>query len=134
MPFWEYAILTRQSAGLDTKWYINRTYQHSETDLPSEVTDPAYAAYNERFDKLHARKVFPVLPAILNLLGADGWELIDDMATGITGGEGLVFKRPSAGRRPAAKAAKAAKTARKNGAKGGARKVTGRKAATKRQA
>ena len=103
MPLWEYAILTRQSAGLDTKWYVNRTYQHSETELPEEVTEPAYRAYNERFDALHNAKVYPVLPAILNYLGADGWELIDDMATGITGGEGLVFKRPveTAAPRPA---------------------------------
>jgi hypothetical protein len=123
MPLWEYAILTRLSAGLDTKWYVNRTYQHSETDLPAEVTDPAYAGYNQRFDELHATKVYPVLPAILNLMGADGWELIDDMATGITGGEGLVFKRPVEGRRAPARAAKAARPASK-GAK---------KAATKRR-
>ena len=111
MPQWEYAILTRMSAGLDTKWYVNRTYQHSETDLPTEVTDPSYAAYNQRFDDLHAAKVYPVLPAILNLMGADGWELIDDMATGITGGEGLVFKRVVTGRRAPARAAKAARPA-----------------------
>jgi hypothetical protein len=123
MPLWEYAILTRLSAGLDTKWYVNRTYQHSETDLPAEVTDPAYAGYNQRFDELHASKVYPVLPAILNLMGADGWELIDDMATGITGGEGLVFKRPMEGRRAPARAAKAARPA-SQGAK---------KAATKRR-
>ena len=121
MPLWEYAILTRLSAGLDTKWYVNRAYQHSETELPTEVTDPAYTGYNERFDALHASKVYPVLPAILNLMGAEGWELIDDMATGITGGEGLVFKRSyEAPRRGAAK--KAAQPARSAG-KGGTRKA-----------
>ena len=127
MPLWEYAILTRQSAGLDTKWYVNRTYQHAETDLPTEVTDPAMHAYNEQFDQLHASKIYPVLPAILNMMGADGWELIDDMATGITGGEGLVFKRERSGRRAPARAAKAARPTRKTAAKGG------RKAATKRR-
>ena len=121
MPLWEYAILTRLSAGLDTKWYVNRTYQHSETDLPNEVTDPAYNSYNQRFDELHASKVYPVLPAILNLMGAEGWELIDDMSTGITGGEGLVFKRSyEAPRRAAAK--KTARPARAAG-KGGTRKA-----------
>ncbi len=126
MPLWEYAILTRLSAGLDTKWYINRTYQHSETDLPTEVTDPAYLSYNQRFDELHATKIYPVLPAILNLMGAEGWELIDDMSTGITGGEGLVFKRSyEAPRRGAAK--KAAAPARSAGKSGG------RKAASKRR-
>lgn len=116
MPLWEYAVLTRLSAGLDTKWYINRVYQHSETDLPTEVTNPAFQAYNQRFDELHATKVYPVLPAILNLMGADGWELIDDMDTGTTGGEGLVFKRPSERRRAPARAAKkaASKGARKS--------------------
>ena len=128
MPLWEYAILTRLSAGLDTKWYVNRTYQHSENDLPNEVTDPAYAGYNQRFDELHAQKVYPVLPAILNLMGADGWELIDDMSTGITGGEGLVFKRQTeARRRPASK------TAAKTGANGSARKSAGKAAAKRRR-
>jgi hypothetical protein len=110
MAYWEYAILTRLSSGLDTKWYVNKVYQHSETALPEEVTAAAYRAYNDQFDALHASKVFPILPAVINLLGADGWELIDDMNTGITGGEGLVFKRQLA-RRPAAK--KAAKKATK---------------------
>jgi hypothetical protein len=122
MPLWEYAILTRLSAGLDTKWYVNRTYQHSETELPEEVTDPAYQAYNQRFDELHATKVYPVLPAILNLMGADGWELIDDMATGITGGEGLVFKRTVETRRAPGRAAKAARPASK-----GARKTAAKR-------
>lgn len=122
MPLWEYAILTRLSAGLDTKWYVNRTYQHTETDLPTEVTDPVFRSYNQRFDDLHATKVYPVLPAILNLMGADGWELIDDMQMGITGGEGLVFKRTyQAGHRGTAQ------PARKAGKSGG------RKATTKRR-
>src|SRR5687768_5884498 len=122
MPLWEYAILTRQSAGLDTKWYVHRAYQHSETELPEEVTDPANQAHNRRFDERRAAEVDPVLAAILTLRGADGCELIDDMATGITGGEGLVFKRPVEARRAPARAGKAARPASK-GAK---------KAATKR--
>ena len=113
MPQWEYAILTRLSAGLDTKWYVNRAYQHTETELPEEVTAPLHRAYNQRFDELHATKVYPVLPAVLNLMGADGWELIDDMATGITGGEGLVFKRPVEARRAAKAARPASKGAKK---------------------
>jgi hypothetical protein len=112
MAYWEYAILTRLSSGLDTKWYVNRIYQHSETALPEEVTDPAFRALNDQFDALHATKVFPILPAVLNVMGGDGWELIDDMATGITGGEGLVFKRPLA-RRPAAKRAAKKSTAKR---------------------
>ena len=116
MPtYWEYAVLTRLSAGLDTKWYVNRVYQHAETDMPEEVTSAANQIYNERFDEIQASKVYPILPAVLNLLGADGWELIDDMNTGITGGEGLVLKRPLARRPAARRAAKGAsrKTARK---------------------
>jgi hypothetical protein len=97
MPNWEYAILTRMSAGLDTKWHVNRVFKHAETELPTEITEARFTKYNEQFDKLHAAKVFPILPAVLNSLGADGWELIDDMNTGMTGGEGLVFKRPTAG-------------------------------------
>ncbi len=93
MTYWEYCILTRLSAGLDTKWYANRVFQHAETTLPEEETTAEFRAYNDQFDALHARKVFPILPAVLNLLGADGWELIDDMDTGMTGGEGLVLKR-----------------------------------------
>ena len=108
MAYWEYAILTRLSSGLDTKWYVNRVYQHSETALPEEVTTAAFRAHNDQFDGLHGTKIFPILPAVLNILGADGWELLDDMNTGITGGEGLVFKRQLT-RRPAAK--KAAKKA-----------------------
>jgi hypothetical protein len=107
MTNWEYCILTRLSAGLDTKWYANRVFQHAETTLPDEVTDPEFRAYNDRFDALHANKAFPLLPAVLNLLGSEGWELIDDMDTGLTGGEGLVLKRPLAARpRPARRAAK----------------------------
>jgi hypothetical protein len=56
---------------------------------------------------------------VLNLLGADGWELIDDMNTGITGGEGLVFKRPAPARR-----APARKAGRKAAGKTAARKAT----------
>ena len=93
MPNWEYAVLTRLSAGLDTKWHVNRVFKHQETDLPAEVTEAQYKKYNDQFDKLHAAKAYPILPAVLNLMGADGWELIDDMNTGMTGGEGLVFKR-----------------------------------------
>lgn len=95
MNSWEYCILTRLSAGLDTKWYVNRVFQHSDNELPEEITNAAYAKYNAQFDKLHASRAYPILPAVLNLLGSDGWELIDDMNTGITGGEGLVFKRPT---------------------------------------
>ena len=98
MAYWEYCIITRLSSGLDTKWYANRVFQHAETSLPEEVTAPAFRALNDRFDALHASRVFPILPAVLNLLGGEGWELIDDMDTGITGGEGLVLKRPLAAR------------------------------------
>jgi hypothetical protein len=112
MPNWEYCILTRLSAGLDTKWYLNKVYQHSDNALPDEVTEAAFRRYNNRFDELHASKVYPVLPAILNLLGAEGWELIDDMNTGITGGEGLVFKRQAAARRAAKRTAKKASVKR----------------------
>ena len=110
MPNWEYCILTRLSAGLDTKWFVNRVFQHSNTELPVEVTEDRFKEYNDQFEKLHATKVYPILPAVLNLLGAEGWELIDDMNTGITGGEGLVLKRPavSGGRRPAPTAKKKA--------------------------
>src|SRR5690349_8999116 len=98
MSYWEYCILTRLSSGLDTKWYANRVFQHSETALPEEVTLPEFRALNERFDALHASKIFPILPAVLNILGAEGWELLDDMDTGITGGEGLVLRRQLAAR------------------------------------
>ena len=98
MAYWEYCILTRQSSGLDTKWYANRVFQHSEIGLPDEVTAPEFQALNGRFDAAHASRVFPILPAVLNILGGEGWELIDDMDTGITGGEGLVLKRPLATR------------------------------------
>ena len=106
MAYWEYCILTRLSAGLDTKWYANRVFQHNETSLPEEETAPEFRAYNQRFDALHASKIYPILPAVLNLLGGEGWELIDDMDTGMTGGEGLVLKRqlaaaPRAARRTA---------------------------------
>jgi hypothetical protein len=111
MAYWEYCILTRLSAGLDTKWYANRVFQHAETTLPEEVTDAKFRDYNARFDALHATSIFPILPAVLNLLGGEGWELIDDMDTGMTGGEGLVLKRQLASR-PRRVAKKSAKKAR----------------------
>jgi len=111
--YWEYCILTRLSAGLDTKWHLNRVFKHTGIELPREITDDFFAKYNAVFDQLHASAEFPILPAVLNILGRDGWELIDDMDTGMPGGEGLVFKRPipkpaaSARRRaPARKAAR----------------------------
>jgi len=117
MAYWEYCILTRLSAGLDTKWYANRVFQHSETSLPEEVTDAEFRAYNARFDELHASSVFPILPRVLNLLGGEGWELIDDMDTGMTGGEGLVLKRQRAGR---------PRAARRASSRGAAKKATAR--------
>ncbi len=122
MTTWEYCILTRLSAGLDTKWHANRVFQHMETALPEEETEPEFRAYNDRFDALHANKVYPILPAVLNLLGADGWELIDDMDTGMPGGEGLVLKRELAAqpRRASRRSAKAVRGAsRKSGARAG---------------
>ena len=118
MPYWEYCILTRLSGNLDTKWYANRVFQHSDIGLPEEVTEAEFRAYNARFDALHASGVFPILPGVLNLLGGEGWELIDDMDTGMTGGEGLVLKRPLADR-PRAAAKKA--TSRRAGKKAPAR-------------
>ena len=112
MPNWEYAILTRMSAGLDTKWHVNRVFKHAENELPTEITEARFTKYNDQFDKLHTAKVFPILPAVLNVMGADGWELIDDMNTGMPGGEGLVFKRPLAAK-PAAAKKPAKKKARK---------------------
>ncbi len=116
MATWEYCILTRLSAGLDTKWYANRVFQHSETSLPEEETTSEFRAYNERFDALAASKVYPILPAVLNLLGAEGWELIDDMDTGMTGGEGLVLKRQLAAP-PRGAGSRAAKGASRRSAK-----------------
>jgi hypothetical protein len=108
---WEYCVLTRLSAGLDTKWHVNRLFQHHETELPTEVTEAQFKKYNDKFEKLHATKVYPLLPAVLNLMGADGWELIDDMNTGMPGGEGLVLKRPmtTKPKKPRASAAKKTK-------------------------
>jgi hypothetical protein len=108
---WEYCILTRLSSGLDTKWHVNRVFQHHATELPTEVTDGEFKKLNAQFDRLHAQMKFPILPAVLNLIGAQGWELIDDMNTGMPGGEGLVFKRPLAARAkaPARRAAKKSK-------------------------
>ncbi len=122
MTYWEYCILTRLSAGLDTKWYANRVFQHTETALPEEETTPEFRAYNEQFDALHARKIFPILPAVLNLLGAEGWELIDDMDTGITGGEGLLLKRPLSARGRAAGRLAAKRATRSSAKKAGARR------------
>jgi len=114
MAYWEYCILTRQSGGLDTKWYANRVFQHGDISLPEEVTEAEFRAYNTRFDALHAAGVFPILPGVLNLLGGEGWELIDDMDTGMTGGEGLVLKRQLATRpRAAAKKAPNRRSAKK---------------------
>lgn len=115
MNYWEYCILTRLSGGLDTKWHVNRVFQHSDNELPQEVTEAPFRAYNTQFDKLHAAKVYPILPAVLNLLGGDGWELIDDMNTGLSGGEGLVFKRPGKAtpKKKPTKPAKASKPAKK---------------------
>jgi hypothetical protein len=98
---WEYCILTRLSSGLDTKWHVNRVFQHHATELPTEVTEAGFAKLNAQFDKLHDQMKFPVLPAVLNVMGAEGWELIDDMNTGMPGGEGLVFKRLVAAKAPA---------------------------------
>ena len=103
---WEYCILTRLSAGLDTKWHVNRVFKHRETEMPSEATEAAHRKLNDKFDKLHAAKVYPILPAALNIMGAEGWELIDDMNTGMPGGEGLVFKRVPSARAVAKPAAK----------------------------
>jgi hypothetical protein len=101
---WEYCILTRLSSGLDTKWHVNRVFQHHANELPTEVTEAGFQKINAQFDKLHAKKAYPILPAVLNLMGAEGWELIDDMNTGMPGGEGLVFKRPLAARASARRA------------------------------
>ncbi len=113
MANWEYCILTRLTWGVDTKWYVNRVYHHSDTEMPEEVTEPQYQSYNKQFEKLHASRNYPILPAVLNLLGADGWELLDDMNTGMPGGEGLVFKREAKARRPSAKKPVAKKKSRR---------------------
>ncbi len=104
MANWEYCILLRVGTAIDTKWYVNRTFKHSEPgELPAETTEPYFAKLNEQFEKLHAKKIYPVLPAVMNLLGADGWELIDDMDIGIPGDQGLVFTRELKGKPKAAK-------------------------------
>ncbi|MBI5054705.1 MAG: hypothetical protein HZB52_15770 [Chloroflexi bacterium] len=104
MANWEYCILLRVGTAIDTKWYVNRTFKHSEPgELPAEATEPYFAKLNGQFDKLHAKKVYPVLPAVMNLLGADGWDLIDDMDVGIPGDQGLVFKREVKAKAKAAK-------------------------------
>ena len=99
---WEYCLLTRQSGTLDTKWYLNRVFQHNPPQLPTEATDPYFERYNVQLETMYAARIYPMLPAIMNLLGADGWELIDDINTGL-GAEGLVFKRPLVTRPKAAK-------------------------------
>jgi hypothetical protein len=114
ITYWEYCILTRLSAGLDTKWHANRVFKHAGIELPTEVTKPEFAQLNAKFDAVHATGEYPILPEVLNILGALGWELLDDMDTGMPGGEGLVFRRPRA--KPAARASRrtpAKKPARK---------------------
>jgi hypothetical protein len=102
MPIqWEYCVLTRLSNGPDSKWHVNRVFYYGEPHMPVEVTESPFREYNEAFDRLHASLSFPILPAVLNHLGADGWELLDDMNTGLTGGEGLIFKRLVEGKRVA---------------------------------
>jgi hypothetical protein len=117
-PRWEYCILTRMSNGPDTKWYVNRLFDYSEPLMPVEVTDERFRKFNEECDILHAKMIFPILPAALNMLGAEGWELLDDMQTGLTGAEGLVLRRPledrpAPARKPAAKRAARKPAARK---------------------
>ncbi len=119
---WEYCILTRLSNGPDSKWYVNRVFNYSEPHMPVEITGSPFREYNEEFDRLHAALSFPILPAVLNRLGADGWELLDDMNTGLTGGEGLIFKRPVEDKR-----AKPAPTGRAKARPAAARKPAGRK-------
>ncbi len=114
ITYWEYCILTRLSAGLDTKWHVNRVFRHSGIELPTEITKSEFAEFNAQFDKLHAAGEFPILPDVLNILGAQGWELIDDMNTGMPGGEGLVFRRPLVKRAaPARRRASAKRPTRK---------------------
>ena len=104
MANWEYCILLRVGTSIDTKWYVNRRFKHSEPgELPAETTEPYFAKFNEQFEKLHAKKVYPVLPAVMNVLGADGWELIYDMDVGIPGDHGFVFKREVKGKAKAAR-------------------------------
>lgn len=94
MANWEYCILLRVGTAIDTKWYVNRTFKHTEPgELPAETTLPYFAKLNEQFEKIHAKRVYPILPAVMNVLGAEGWDLIDDMDIGIPGDQGLVFKR-----------------------------------------
>ncbi len=115
---WEYCILTRMSTALDTKWYANRIFRYHSAHEAEEATSKYFQAINAKIDSLFEAAEYPLLPAILNLLGAEGWELIDDMNTGFAGGEGLVFKRPVVARaaaRPKAAPAKrpAARTGRR---------------------
>lgn len=114
---WEHVVLTRMSNGPDTKWYVNRLFDYSEPHMPVEVTEERFRKYNEAFDILHAKMIYPILPAVLNILGADGWELLDDMQTGMTGAEGLVFRRPLEAAPPARKPAAKKPAAKKPAAK-----------------
>jgi hypothetical protein len=115
---WEYCILTRLSNGPDSKWHVNRVFNYTEPLMPEEITEEPFRSYNAEFDDLHASLSYPILPAVLNRLGADGWELLDDMNTGLTGGEGLVFKREASTKpAPARKAIKAKAPARKKAAR-----------------
>lgn len=115
---WEYCILTRLSNGPDTKWHANRVFNYAEPLMPEEVTEEPFRSYNEQFDQFHASLSYPILPKVLNYLGADGWELLDDMNTGLTGGEGLVFKRETSARpAPARKPVRAKAPGRKPAAR-----------------
>lgn len=117
-PRWEYCILTRMSNGPDTKWYVNRLFDYSEPHMPVELTEDRFRKFNEEFDIFHAKMVYPILPAVLNSLGAEGWELLDDMQTGLTGSEGLVFRRPlEDAPAPARRASKPAARAKKPAAR-----------------
>lgn len=95
---WEYCILTRMSTALDTKWYANRVFRYHSAHEAEEATSAYFRGINAKIDGLHDKAEFPLLPSILNLLGGEGWELIDDMNTGLSGGEGLVLKRPATAR------------------------------------
>ena len=113
---WEYCILTRMSTALDIKWYANRIFRYHSALEAEETTSKYFQAINAKVDALFDTAEYPLLPAILNLLGAEGWELIDDMNTGIAGGEGLVLKRPVVARPVArAKAAPAKRPAARTG-------------------
>lgn len=115
---WEYCILTRMSTALDTKWYANRVFRYHSAHEAEETTSAYYRGINAKVDALHEVADYPLLPAILNLLGGEGWELIDDMNTGMSGGEGLVLKREVTARA----AAKPKVAAKKPAARAGRRR------------